>query len=50
VRGSGLGLSIVKRIAERHGADIAVGPGLDGAGVGISVRFPAAEKAPARAP
>ncbi len=50
VRGSGLGSSIVKRIAERHGADIAVGPGLDGAGVGISVRFPAAETAPAPAP
>ena len=39
-RGSGLGLSIVKRIAERHGADIAIGPGLDGAGAGVSVRFP----------
>ena len=50
VRGSGLGLSIVKRIAERHGANIAVGAGLDGAGVGISVRFPAAETAPASAP
>ena len=49
-RGSGLGLSIVKRSAERHGADLAVGPGLDGAGVGISVRFPAAETSPAPAP
>jgi two-component system, OmpR family, sensor kinase len=46
VRGSGLGLSIVKRIADRHGADIAVGPGLNGAGAGISVRFSAAEPAP----
>jgi len=46
VRGSGLGLSIVKRIAERHGAAIAVGPGLNGAGAGISVRFPPAEPAP----
>ncbi|HKW80185.1 MAG TPA: HAMP domain-containing sensor histidine kinase, partial [Casimicrobiaceae bacterium] len=45
VRGSGLGLSIVKRIASRHGADIAVGPGLAGGGAGISVRFPAG-KAP----
>jgi two-component system OmpR family sensor kinase len=50
VRGSGLGLSIVKRIAERHGADIAVGPGLDGAGAGISVRFPASERAPPAIP
>jgi two-component system OmpR family sensor kinase len=49
VRGSGLGLSIVKRIAERHGAHITVGPGLDGTGVGISVRFPPAETAPAPA-
>jgi two-component system OmpR family sensor kinase len=49
VRGSGLGLSIVKRIADRHGADIAVGPGLDGAGAGIRVRFPAADTAPASA-
>jgi two-component system OmpR family sensor kinase len=50
VRGSGLGLSIVKRIAERHGADIAVGSGLDGAGAGITVRFPVAETAPDAAP
>ncbi|MGH8714499.1 MAG: ATP-binding protein [Casimicrobiaceae bacterium] len=45
VRGSGLGLSIVKRIAERHGADIRVGAGLDGAGAGISVRFPPQDQA-----
>ncbi len=50
VRGSGLGLSIVKRIAERHGAEIVVGPGLDGAGAGISVRFPASQTAPAAVP
>jgi two-component system OmpR family sensor kinase len=47
VRGSGLGLSIVKRIAERHRADIVVGPGLDGAGAGMSVRFPSSATAPA---
>ncbi len=49
-RGSGLGLSIVKRIAERHGAEIVVGPGLDGSGAGISVRFPASQAAPAAVP
>lgn len=41
VRGSGLGLAIVKRIAERHGARIELGPGIDGAGLGVSVHFPA---------
>jgi two-component system OmpR family sensor kinase len=46
-RGSGLGLSIVKRIAERHRADIDVGSGLDGTGAGISVRFPPLDPAPA---
>jgi two-component system OmpR family sensor kinase len=42
VRGSGLGLAIVKRVAERHGARIELGPGIDGAGLGVSVHFPAA--------
>ena len=41
VRGSGLGLSIVKRIAERYGATIELGPGIKGAGLGVGVRFPA---------
>jgi two-component system OmpR family sensor kinase len=41
VRGSGLGLAIVKRIAEWHGAEIALGAGLDGKGLGVTVRFPA---------
>src|SRR5208282_4947415 len=41
VRGSGLGLSIVKRIAERYGATIELGPGIDGAGLCVGVRFPA---------
>jgi two-component system OmpR family sensor kinase len=45
VRGSGLGLAIVKRIADRHGARIELGPGIDGAGLGVSVYFPAAATA-----
>jgi two-component system OmpR family sensor kinase len=40
--GSGLGLAIVKRIAERHGATIELGEGLDGRGLGATVRFGAA--------
>ena len=43
--GSGLGLAIVQRIAERHGATIALGPGIAshaGPGLGVTVRFPAA--------
>jgi len=42
--GSGLGLAIVKRIAERHGASIALGPGIAnaaGPGLTVTVRFPA---------
>ncbi|MDQ2962733.1 MAG: ATP-binding protein [Pseudomonadota bacterium] len=42
VRGSGLGLAIVKRIAQWHGAEIALGEGLDGKGLGVTVYFPAA--------
>ncbi len=42
VRGSGLGLAIVKRIADRHGAETALGEGLDGKGLGVTVRLPAA--------
>ncbi len=40
VRGSGLGLAIVKRIAERHRARVELGPGIDGRGLGMTVRFP----------
>ena len=40
VGGSGLGLAIAKRIAERHGATIELGPGIDGAGLGVTVAFP----------
>lgn len=40
VRGSGLGLAIVKSIADRHGAAIELTAGIDGAGLGVRVRFP----------
>jgi two-component system OmpR family sensor kinase len=39
VPGSGLGLAIVKRIAERHGATVALGEGRDGRGLEVVVRF-----------
>ncbi|MEP6944049.1 MAG: ATP-binding protein [Betaproteobacteria bacterium] len=38
--GSGLGLAIVRRIAERHGAEVDLNSGLDGRGLGVRVRFP----------
>jgi two-component system sensor histidine kinase QseC len=38
--GSGLGLSIVLRIAELHGARVRFAPGLGGAGLSVSLRFP----------
>ncbi|WP_046684750.1 sensor histidine kinase, partial [Janthinobacterium sp. KBS0711] len=38
--GSGLGLSIVRRIAERHGAHIVLGEGLQGRGLAVTVMFP----------
>ncbi len=41
--GSGLGLAIARRIAERHGATIKLGLGIDGAGLGVTVTFPAEE-------
>jgi signal transduction histidine kinase len=37
--GSGLGLSIVKRIADLHGAGIVVGEGLNGKGLRVKVVF-----------
>ncbi len=41
--GSGLGLSIVKRIAEQHGADVLAGTGPQGKGLCMRVRFPRRE-------
>lgn len=38
--GSGLGLSIVARIAERHGAGVDLSEGEGGAGLRVTVRFP----------
>lgn len=41
--GSGLGLSIVARVAERYGASLTFGPGLEGRGLGVVVTFPVPE-------
>jgi two-component system sensor histidine kinase QseC len=38
--GSGLGLSIVSRIAALHGASLSFGEGIDGAGLGVLLDFP----------
>jgi two-component system sensor histidine kinase QseC len=38
--GSGLGLSIVQRIADLHGIMLAFGPGLDGRGLGVTLDWP----------
>ncbi len=48
--GSGLGLAIVKRIAERHGATVALGDGPGGRGLEVVVRFPSAGRMMALAP
>jgi two-component system sensor histidine kinase QseC len=38
--GSGLGLSIVRRIADLHGIGLAFGPGLEGRGLGVTLDWP----------
>ena len=38
--GSGLGLSIVQRIAELHGARMELGDGIDGRGLAVRLHFP----------
>ena len=42
IPGSGLGLAIVRSVADRHGAEVALDEGIDRAGLGVTVRFPAA--------
>ncbi len=44
--GSGLGLSIVRRIADTHGASVQLAAGPDGTGLVVTVRFPAPAGAP----
>lgn len=41
VAGSGLGLSIVDKIAQSCGGSVSIGDGLDGRGLGVTVRLPA---------
>lgn len=38
-RGSGIGLSLVSRIAKLHAAELETGPGLDGRGLGVTLKF-----------
>lgn len=40
--GSGLGLSIVRRVAEQHGASVSLATGVNGKGLCVQVCFPAA--------
>ena len=38
--GSGLGLSIVREIAQTHRASVHIEPGADGRGTAVRVKFP----------
>jgi signal transduction histidine kinase len=38
-RGSGIGLSLVSRIAKLHAAELETGEGLDGRGLGVTLKF-----------
>lgn len=40
VEGSGLGLALVERIARQYGGTLEIGPGLDGQGLGVTIRLP----------
>jgi two-component system sensor histidine kinase QseC len=45
IEGSGLGLSIVARVAEIAGASVELGDGINGRGLSVRVRFPASAPA-----